>query len=385
MSRPLSLFLCLALLTSACENEAPVLEEEGEPTTEEVVEEEAEVKEEAATFESSRETTVATGSSELEDDTAYGFAYNSSNVLDLDYSTSWCSTEEGVPQVLTLSFPEVTKLGTVGIVGGYARDEKIFLQNNRLKTVEVWYDDLPEAVDELHFEDTYGMQFFDLTQEEAQTVKFKIMETYPGSKYTDTCVAEVDLWSDWVEQKDADAAYNYYLEYKEAFATRPVGIEKVEMAFLDYPDAYINACGQVDTSLIEETYFEDGMSKGITNYYDIRTDEFLYSYNSNYDFWGTDDPKQVVLYAQMNDWAKAGDEISIRWLEGRPVNELGSETVYNTIVGVETLEVENCNDALSVSGTIDLTTTFSYLRSYKVQLYYKDRFIGEETFSLGAQ
>ena len=41
--------------------------------------------------------------------------------------------------------PEITKLGTVGIVGGYARDEKIFLQNNRLKTVEVWYDDLPEA------------------------------------------------------------------------------------------------------------------------------------------------------------------------------------------------------------------------------------------------
>ncbi len=373
MPKALSLLLCLALLTSACGSEVPLIEEED---VEEVVAEEEEVIEEI-TFESSRETTVATGSSELEDDTAYGFAYNSSNVLDLDYSTSWCSTDEGVPQVLSLSFPEVTELGTVGIVGGYARDEKIFFQNNRLKTVEVWYDDLPEAVDELHFEDVYGMQFFDLTQEEAQTVKFKIMETYPGSKYTDTCVAEVDLWSDWVEQKDADAAYNYYLEYKEGFSARPVGISSLSMGFFTDSAPYLNTCKQVDMSLVEKIYYEAGMSKGITDYYDIRTDEFLYSYNSNYDFWGTfsdygEPYKEAVVNAEMNSWARAGDTVDVRWTRG------------NELVASEEVIVTECQGKFYISanaGSLD----GSGAPMFEVQLYYEDRLIGEARFSLSAQ
>lgn len=379
MSKPLSLLLCLALLTSACGSEAPALKEEDEPTTEvveEAVAEDEEAIEEVA-FESSRETTVASGSSELEDDTAYGFAYNSSNVLDLDYSTSWCSTDEGVPQVLTLSFPEVTALGSVGVVGGYARDEKIFFQNNRLKTVEVWYDDLPEAVDELHFEDVYGMQFFDLTQEEAQTVKFKIMETYPGSKYTDTCVAEVDLWSEWVEQKDVDAAYNYYLEYKEAFATRPVGISSLSMGFFADSTPYLNTCKQVDMSLVEKIYYEAGMSKGIMDYYDIRTDEFLYSYNSNYDFWGTysnygEPSKEAVVNAEMNSWAKAGDTVDVRWIRG------------SELVASEEVIVTECQGKFYISANAD-SLDGSGAPMFEVQLYYEDRLIGEARFSLSAQ
>ncbi|MDP2625038.1 MAG: hypothetical protein Q8P27_02515, partial [Candidatus Peregrinibacteria bacterium] len=44
-------------------------------------------------IEFSRESTIASSSYELEDNTGYGFAYHASNVFDLDYSTSWCASE----------------------------------------------------------------------------------------------------------------------------------------------------------------------------------------------------------------------------------------------------------------------------------------------------
>ncbi|MFA4815266.1 MAG: hypothetical protein WC653_04180 [Candidatus Gracilibacteria bacterium] len=358
MSKFLSFLLCSMLLLNACGSEKDASTDAG---TDE------------STFESSRETTVAGGSSELEDDTGYGFAYNASNVLDLDYSTSWCPTNEGVPQILTLSFPEVTILGPVGIVGGYARDEKIFFQNNRLKTVEVWYDDLPEAVDELHFDDTYGMQFFGLTQEEAQTIKFKIMEIYPGSKYTDTCVAEVDLWSDWVNQKDADAAYNYYLEYKEEFAKRPAGIADLDMIFADpsyaiYPEDITYECGAIDYTNITKDFSSDDSFTYVWKGYGDQT-EYLgdyspSSYGGDWSAWSRMTP---ILSAKLNTWAKAGDEFEVRWVQTPKLVKTG--TVLAQACADGTLYI---SDVLETGG----------MGGYTLEVYYQGHLVGKTDLAL---
>lgn len=368
MGKASKLILFLMVALNACQSDRVEfgipLQENLEELTSEVI------------FQSSRENTVATGSSELQDDTSYGFAYSATNVLDLDYSTSWCPTEENSPQILTLQFPESTELGTVGIVGGYARDEKIFFENNRLKTVEVWYDDLPEAVDELHFEDVYGMQFFDLTQEKAQTVRFRIMETYPGSKYTDTCVAEVDIWSEWVEQKDANAAYDYYLEYKEAFSALPVGIESIALGFFDDPQPYLDDCKLFDESKITSTTHAS-MGAEITDYFDAASNEFLYSYNQSHDFWGThydymEPPGKVVVNIEMDAQAKEGDEIRIVWLE------------EGQMIAYEYYEVFACDDGLYISADAHFLDS-KKSGDNQIQIYYKDRLIGEVDYSLNAQ
>ncbi len=139
-------------------------------------------------------------SSELPYDAKNHLNYQAENILDTIPQTAWCTPESKSTTTLTLSFDEKVDVGRVGIFPGYAREEKLFFENSRPKTVEVWYNDLPEAVDELHFEDQYDMQFFDLNEVDIQKLTFKITEVYPGSKYQDLCVSGVDFWRDWTDE-----------------------------------------------------------------------------------------------------------------------------------------------------------------------------------------
>ncbi len=139
-------------------------------------------------------------SSELPYDSKNHLNYQAENILDMTPQTAWCAPEPKSTTTLTLSFDEKVDVGNVGIFPGYAREEKLFFENSRPKTVEVWYNELPEAVDELHFEDKYGVQFFDLNEVDIQKLTFKITEVYSGSKYQDLCISEVDFWRDWTEE-----------------------------------------------------------------------------------------------------------------------------------------------------------------------------------------
>jgi len=218
----------------------------------------------------SKDDLVASGSSELSDNSGYGFAYDAENVFDMDFSTAWCPKASDVPAELTIDLPDNVTLGNVGIVGGFGRDESIYMQNNRLKTVEVWYDDQPEALEEFNFEDEYEMQFFEMPNEPGKKVTFKIMDVYPGSKYDDTCIAEVDFFNEWVATEDADAAMNYYKEHKAAFAVRPVGVEMLRMTY----SPFLTACGQMNTSNLDR--IDDGEGPMERSYYQISNNAFLY-------------------------------------------------------------------------------------------------------------
>jgi hypothetical protein len=111
---------------------------------------------------------------ELPYDTKNHLNYQAENILDMIPQTAWCASESKSIPSLTLSFDEKVDVGQVGIFPGYAREEKLFFENSRPKTVEVWYNDLPEAIDELHFEDKYGVQFFDLNEVDIQKLTCKI-------------------------------------------------------------------------------------------------------------------------------------------------------------------------------------------------------------------
>ena len=79
------------------------------------------------------------------------------------------------------------------IVNGYARDQKIWEENGRVRTLLMYVEDKPYAY--LELEDTIKPQYFTLPWEDIMvadggeiTFRFVIEDIYPGTVYEDTCL-----------------------------------------------------------------------------------------------------------------------------------------------------------------------------------------------------
>ena len=82
------------------------------------------------------------------------------------------------------------------IVNGYARDEQVWQENGRVKTLMMYVYDQPYA--RLALEDTINPQYFTLPQGDIRVAngsevsfKFVIEEVYPGTMYEDTCITGI--------------------------------------------------------------------------------------------------------------------------------------------------------------------------------------------------
>lgn len=79
------------------------------------------------------------------------------------------------------------------IVNGYAKDMKTWEENGRIKRLIMYIDDKPYAY--LELEDTILPQYFSLPEDDIMvmnrkmlTVRFEIVDVYPGTLYEDTCL-----------------------------------------------------------------------------------------------------------------------------------------------------------------------------------------------------
>lgn len=335
-----------------------------------------------AEFTTTRANTNTIAVTELQDDTGYNFAYSANNVLDLDYSTAWCSATNDNRPLITLDFGEATSLEKIGIVPGFARDEKIFNKNNRLRTVTLLGQG-SEELQQITFSDSYGMQFFDVEIPSVKQLGLRVDEVFEGSKYNDTCIAEIDLWSDWVKQKDSQAAYNYYLKNKEAFALRPVSLSSMELIFAN-PRNGINqtdlltACGAIDTNVVNKEVWDGGYTYVLGENPDdqIIGDEYLGNYNGAAEF-GAAAGQQPLLSAGLSGDAKIGDKFEVRWYKTSFFMELPEKELLQTA----TLEPKECSDGrLYLSDS--LSSPEATLGGFEVYLYYGDRLIGKRSFNM---
>lgn len=82
----------------------------------------------------------------------------------------------------------------IALINGYAKDNELWKNNNRVKKLLLTIDDKIEVT--LDVEDTKDIQLFDIyygndTITKKIDLKFKILEVYPGEKYDDTCLTSL--------------------------------------------------------------------------------------------------------------------------------------------------------------------------------------------------
>lgn len=122
--------------------------------------------------------------------------YYASNVLDGDSTTCWAegSSGSGIDESITLSGSGDQLFSGFSIRNGYQKSDDIYQKNNRPKTLEVYVDGT--LVDTINLTDTgLTSQTFNFTKPVVgKEIMFKIKDVYSGSKYSDCCISEINVF-----------------------------------------------------------------------------------------------------------------------------------------------------------------------------------------------
>ena len=137
--------------------------------------------------------------SNVSSSSALSAQYAGKNAHDFSLLNVWAegAPGQGEGEYLIYTFPgECPRITTVQILNGYTKTEKAWLDNGRVKRLRMYYNGEPYAV--LELEDTRRLQSFDVgllgfhdASAPDWTLKFEILDVYPGDKYADTVITEL--------------------------------------------------------------------------------------------------------------------------------------------------------------------------------------------------
>ncbi len=128
----------------------------------------------------------------------YG-TYSPYQAVDRAEETSWVegSSGPGLGQWIELLFPDAFELHALALDVGFDAGDDLFDKNNRIKCATVLFSNGEQT--SIEFDDVRGLQQFAMVRAPGPNVKTTsvrviIDEVYPGSRYDDTCLAEIQVW-----------------------------------------------------------------------------------------------------------------------------------------------------------------------------------------------
>ncbi len=131
--------------------------------------------------------------------------YAASNVHDFKLETAWVEgkKDHGIGESIIFTFEakslEHDKYTVSGfrIANGYVKTRDLWADNSRIKTLKLYADNKPFAI--IKLSDVYGFQTVNfpdvkLSRKKSTTIKLEIAEVYPGRKFQDTSIAEINFF-----------------------------------------------------------------------------------------------------------------------------------------------------------------------------------------------
>lgn len=126
--------------------------------------------------------------------TSYG-TYAARNAWDKDPKTAWIEgkNDDGVGEWIDFSFYQSRVIQGIQIINGYAKSEGLYQANNRVKRVHLSFDDGTSFEAELNDGQIQPQLIKFPTPKKTERVRLTILEVYPGTKYRDTCISEIEF------------------------------------------------------------------------------------------------------------------------------------------------------------------------------------------------
>ena len=130
-----------------------------------------------------------------------GEKYAAEKAHDFSIVTAWVEgvAGNGEGEYLKYTFPGICpRITAVLIHNGYIKNKDVWRDNGRVKRLLMYYNDKPYAV--LNLKNTMDLQRFEVgilgNEDRCEaspvwSIKFEILEVYPGDKYEDTVITEI--------------------------------------------------------------------------------------------------------------------------------------------------------------------------------------------------
>lgn len=126
--------------------------------------------------------------------------YLATNVHDFRITTTWIdgSRGNGEGEFIVYSFPgDCPRITNISIHNGYVKNKKLWKKYGRVKKLLMYYNNEPYAI--LNLKDCRDYQNFEVgtlgfkhkQNASAWTLKFEIIEVYPGKKSRHTAITEI--------------------------------------------------------------------------------------------------------------------------------------------------------------------------------------------------
>ncbi len=115
-----------------------------------------------------------------------GITYGPANLADGNPSTAWCVKGNGTGETITIRMEGGPPFRRLLINNGYAKSDRTYHDNARIKTVEITADS------DLHVRTTLadrpGEQQVNLAGMAHHWIKLQVIDIYPGERSADTCL-----------------------------------------------------------------------------------------------------------------------------------------------------------------------------------------------------
>jgi hypothetical protein len=120
--------------------------------------------------------------------------YVADNVLDGQKETAWAegAAGDGLGEWIQFNLSPGFVVTTIGIWNGYQKSAERYYQNARVKSATIIYAD--GSRQKIYLKDQVGVQTFNPKPGAAESIRIVIDEAYPGAKWPDTCISEVDVY-----------------------------------------------------------------------------------------------------------------------------------------------------------------------------------------------
>jgi hypothetical protein len=116
-------------------------------------------------------------------------------IYDGDKNTAWVEgkADDGIGEYVLIDFRDKKAVSTINIINGYAKQERLYYSNNRVKTIRIEFEN-GEGFEYSLKDKNMGYQTIKLKEEiNTNFIKLIIKDVYRGNKYRDTCISEVNI------------------------------------------------------------------------------------------------------------------------------------------------------------------------------------------------
>lgn len=120
--------------------------------------------------------------------------YRAKNIYDLNHETAWVEGVKGNGVGQWIEYRDVSgcSISSIKILNGYVKSDKAWNENARVKRLKVYCNGKPKCI--LELQNSRSLQLFEIDGGlgyDVHTIRFEILDVYPGSKYQDTAISEI--------------------------------------------------------------------------------------------------------------------------------------------------------------------------------------------------